>query len=343
MEKYIVQPLKTSLYIKILKEKFNIDYEDIDNIEDIISKDPTKYSIEKLYKKDDLPKDKLHSYILKTLYQNCFSPTNCTIWIETKANNIQVIKLENDINIYIIGDKEFVEIEHVINIVKWISKYSKSSNKKLNLFIYLTPFKKTIKYKNQPLTRNEINSGVCYKYYNWIQLFRSEEILKVLIHELIHYYQLDINDTDYVYDILPIKLPCNQLLLNEAITEAMAIILHTYYYSEIMKKDFKTLLDEELQYSKYMFDNILYHHNIKNIKELFSLCQYTNVISYYIIKYILIEDIEQALICLFDKTKIKKYIIEKLLILFKNESYFNYNINEINYELSARMSKLYLI
>jgi hypothetical protein len=343
MKKYIIEPLKTSLYIKTLKEKFNIEYTDIDKFEDIVSKDPQKYSIEKLYKKDDLPKDKIHKYILETLYQNSFAPTNCTIWIETKANNIQVIKLKDDINIYIIGDEEFKEIEHIINIVKWISKYSKSSNKKLNLFIYLTPFKKTIKYKGQQLTRNEINSGVCYKYNYWVQLFRSEEILKVLIHELIHYYELDINDTDWVDDILPIKLPCNQFLLNEAITEAMAIILHTYYYSEIMKKDFKTLLHEEIQYSKNMFDNILYHHNIKNIKELFSICQYTNVISYYIIKYILIEDIENALICLFDKTKIQKYIIEKLIILFKNESYFNYDIKEINYELSAKMSKLYLI
>ena len=43
MKKYIIEPLKTSLYIKTLKEKFNIEYTDIDKFEDIVSKDPKKW------------------------------------------------------------------------------------------------------------------------------------------------------------------------------------------------------------------------------------------------------------------------------------------------------------
>ena len=235
MNKINIQPLQTSFYKTVLKSKFNIDFNNDDDIEEVVSKNPKKYYIDGLYNSNDLPKNKIHKFVLKSLYQNSFAPTKCIVWVETQANNIQVIKLDNKITIYIVGIDicNTENTKHIINIVKWISQYS-TTTIKLNLFIFLTPFKKTIKYKGQQLTRNEINSGVCYRYNNWVQVFRSEEILKVLIHELLHYYELDINNTFWVDDILPIKLPCNPLLLNEAVAESMAIILHTYYYSEII-------------------------------------------------------------------------------------------------------------
>jgi hypothetical protein len=329
--------LQTSLYKQILKEKFNLT----DNIEEIVSKNPNKYCIDKLYNINDLPKNKTQRLVLKSVYQNTFIPLDCIIWIEQNTSNVKIYEINKHTKIYIISDKEFTQQHHIFNIVNWISKYSKP--KKLDLFIFLTPFNKIIKYKGQLLTRNEINSGVCYKYKNWVQIFRSEELLKVLIHELLHYYDLDINNTEWVDNILPINLPCNSLLLNEAITEAMAVILHTHYFCEVTKQDFKLLIKQEITYSKKMHDIILYHYNVKTFNDIFNICQYTNVISYYIIKYILIEDIDDALKYLFDKTKIKKYIITKLINYFNNDLYLNHNIKQLNYEISAKMSYLNLI
>ena len=330
--------LQNSFYKKILKEKFNLT--DDDNIEEIISKNSKKYSIDTLYNINDLPDDKNQRFILKSIYQNTFMPLNCIIWIEQNINNIKVYKLNKYITIYIISDDEFTQHTHIFNIVNWISKYSKP--KILNLLIFLTPFKKIIKYKSQILTRNEINSGTCSKYKKWVQIFRSEELLKVLIHELIHYYDLDCNTKDWIDIILPIKIPCNTLLLNEAITESMAIILHTYYYSLIMNQDLQKLINKEIAYSKKMHDIILNHNNVKTLNNLFNVCNYTNIIPYYIIKYILIEDIREAIENLFDKNKIKKYIIKKLIKYFNNFSNLNIDINEIDYEISARMSSLKL-
>ena len=88
-----------------------------------------------------------------------------------------------------------------------------------------------------------------------------------------------------------------------------------------------------------MFKIILYHYDIHNIKQLFSICQYTNVISYYILKYIFIEDIDEAIICLFNKIKIKKYILNKIINFINNNEYFN-NILNYNYNLSIRMTIL---
>jgi hypothetical protein len=327
--------LQSSFYKQILKEKFNLT----DNIEEIVSKNPKKYCIDTLYDINDLPDNKNQRLVLKSLYQNTFVPFNCIIWVEQNINNIVVYKLNRYTTIYIISNGEFTQQQHIFNIVKWISRYSKP--KKLDLFIFLTPFNKIIKHKGQVLTRNEINSGVCSKYYKWVQIFRSEELLKVLIHELLHYYDLDCNTTDWIDDILPIKTPCNRLLLNEAITEAMAIILHTYYYSEITNQDFKLLLRKEITYSKKMHDIILYHNNVKSLNDLFNVCHYTNVIPYYIIKFVLIEDIEDALKYLFNKKKIQKYIIKKLIIYFNNNN-INYKIKELNYDISAKMSYLNL-
>ena len=326
---------QTSFYNKILKEKFNLT----DDIEEVVSKNPKKYCIDTLYNINDLPDDKNQRLVLQSLYQNTFVPFNCIIWVEQNINNITVYKLNKYTTIYIISDSEFTQQQHIFNIVNWISKYSKP--KKLDLLIFLTPFKKIIKHKGQILTRNEINSGCCSKYNHWVQIFRSEELLKVLIHELLHYYNLDCNTTDWIDDILPIKLPCNSLLLNEAITEAMAIILHTYYYSEITNQDFKLSLRKEITYSKEMHDIILYHNNVKTLNDLFNVCHYTNVIPYYIIKFVLIEDIEDALKYLFNKKKIQKYIIKKLISYFNNN--ITYDIKKLNYEISAKMSYLNLI
>jgi hypothetical protein len=328
--------LQISFYKKILKEKFNLT----DNIEEIVSKDPNKYCIDTLYDINDLPKNKIKRFVLQHIYQNTFLPLNCIIWIEQNINNVTKYKLNKYITIYIISDGEFSHKQHIFNIVNWISKYSKP--KKLNLFIFLTPFKKIIKYKGQILTRNEINSGVCYKYYKWIQIFRSEELLKVLIHELLHYYDLDCNTSEWIDELLPIETPCNSLLLNESVTESMAIILHTYYYSLIISApDLKILLNKEIAYSKKMHDIIFNHNNVKTLNDLFNVCHYTNVIPYYIIKYVFIEDIDEAIENLFDKQKIKKYIIKKLINYFNN--FLNININELNYEISAKMSLLSLI
>jgi hypothetical protein len=102
------------------------------------------------------------------------------------------------------------------------------------------------------------------------------------------------------------------------------------------------LINQEITYAKKMHNIILYHYNIIKFNDILNICQYTNVISYYIIKYILIEDIDDALIYLFDKSKIKKYIITKLIKYFNNNSYLNHNIKKLDYEISAKMSTLKL-
>ena len=91
-----------------------------------------------------------------------------------------------------------------------------------------------------------------------------------------------------------VKIPGNKrnvtVMHAEAYTEALALYLHTYYYAKVTNQDFYILLKNEISYSKSKYYLILNHYNINQPLDILSLCQKTNVISYYIIKYLIIKD-----------------------------------------------------
>jgi hypothetical protein len=100
-----------------------------------------------------------------------------------------------------------------------------------------------------------INSGYHAIAAHQIILFRSEEILKVLLHELIHYHKLD----HYYAELgLPLEietiitrhysLPANgnEYIWNEAKAEALAILLHHILLNQNMQtiaRDLKCEID----------------------------------------------------------------------------------------------------
>ena len=70
-----------------------------------------------------------------------------------------------------------------------------NNNKQLNIWIYPSNYKKIVP-KTKKLTIDDINSGSTTTYFNSnnngvICIWRKEEILKVLIHEIIHSFKLD--------------------------------------------------------------------------------------------------------------------------------------------------------
>ncbi len=129
-----------------------------------------------------------------------------------------------------------------------------------------------------------------------IILFRKEEHIKVLIHEMIHANFRDLllihnNSREFTnrfctdYDIL----------LNESYTEFLATILNIFYISLIKKYDLKKMnemLNKEIKYGIYVCQKILNFYDIKNIQDILKindfckkhLSQKTNVISYYLFK-----------------------------------------------------------
>ena len=99
----------------------------------------------------------------------------------------------------------------------------------VNIEIYDTPFKKKLPCIdcNKKLSSININSGLSYE--NNIIIYRKEELLKVLIHEMIHILDIDIKyeNNNNKKKILN-KLCINNLLINESYVESWANIINIY-------------------------------------------------------------------------------------------------------------------
>ena len=80
------------------------------------------------------------------------------------------------------------------------------------------------------LNGDNINSGSTLPG-SFITLWRREELHKVLIHELIHYLNIDMYNYQYKFYILykDIKLDNHKCNPNEAYTEFIAILIFTFW------------------------------------------------------------------------------------------------------------------
>ena len=184
----------------------------------------------------------------------------------------------------------------------------KEFNNKLDIVMFLSKHKKTIDFKSkEPLGINEVNSGVSTIYYNGnnqtIAIFREEECLKVLIHELLHAFNMD--DKDYRNTKIEDKVDSvkGSLELNEAYVEftacvynSICIILERNNYS-FNKDTFQKMMKNEISHGIKQVAKILKYYNYKNINEYiepkkkqFKLKEDTHVAAYYIFKLFILDN-----------------------------------------------------
>jgi hypothetical protein len=127
-----------------------------------------------------------------------------------------------------------------------------------------------------------------------IELFRREEIIKVLCHELIHFYKLDCRSIDdkqeNILDKFNIKTVIINQSINEAYTEYLALIHHIALISVYINISPYLIYHYEKIWSLYQVCKILKHYGMNQFEDLYKnkFIQETNVFSYYIIKFFLI-------------------------------------------------------
>lgn len=209
--------------------------------------------------------------------------------------------------------KEYYNIiTEIIEIVMWIRNVFKVTTGQVKISFYYLDNRKIFPHTFTPFTSNEMNSGSNIPG-EWIQIWRVEEWRKVLIHELVHYYNQDTDDHTnslgkQLYSLYKWNLDSDSP--NEAITEVRAVILHTLYTTlQIMKqhklkdtitiKDaFNQLLYYELCYSivqtckllKYLKYDSLNDFVVKLSSPKRFLNQTVSVFSYIVLKTILLFD-----------------------------------------------------
>lgn len=201
------------------------------------------------------------------------------------------------------NDNINLELLNIYRVIKSLKILFNRQNEEQIVHFYMTDKKKKFpKKKNSLLGPNESNSGVTFSNFiesGEITIYRREECLKVLIHELIH---ANFIDKELIFINKELEKQFNSyfctdytILLNETFTEAIATILNLFYIHitlKLKKKELDKMFVNELKYSIYIYSKIMNHYNFNNLNKILkqnNLCksnfpQKTNIIAYYIFK-----------------------------------------------------------
>jgi len=206
----------------------------------ILSEEPVnRKEIEK-----NLGHSKFTSTKVKETLKNTIQEKGVCITINSNSNSASTSN--NPIRLCIFG-KTNEEISlyktKLLEALNFVLSLSETTNKLNSVNIFLTDLEKEIHSVYQQkvsLTSEEVNTGVTFFYgsKNDIYLWRKEEIVKVMIHELIHSLDWDIRKAETeIFGIFSKKLKITKkILLSEAYTEAWAEIINCYILSLSDKK-----------------------------------------------------------------------------------------------------------
>jgi hypothetical protein len=238
---------------------------------------------------------------------------------------------------YIIDHKHKPNINLIIHIIKIMNELSKLFKTKIEKKPEITLFcglqKKFIDNNQKFIYPDNANSGSCIIGHK-IMIWRYEEIYKVLLHELIHFYNLDFyskehnNITDFISNNYCIN---GSDSTSEAYTELLAVIIHTLLISNYTNTDFAKLLWYELIHSSIQITKLLNNFNLDIFNDIHKkndscqsyINQKTSVFSYYIIKTALLFNLDKS-INLFNLIPIVKNLdkyIELIDLSLKNEKF----------------------
>jgi hypothetical protein len=217
--------------------------------------------------------------------------------------NVNMMTTQTLIDLNIIG-KTREEVEsYKIPIILIISSFNHFMKKqfgavgnKLTLHIYLTDLKKKCHARDDELTPFNVNTGFT-SGGDTIVVYRKEELLKVLIHEMTHYFGID---DIYVPQDIEDKIRAHfnvtsSLYLREAITEFWACTMNVAYYSFIDMKTAASLVTFKRRFINNLIKETSFcEKQAKRIAHLVSYCEgrkyreQTHIISYYILKYVML-------------------------------------------------------
>ena len=318
-------------YIKLDENDiFNkiLESNDLDKLNNWLNSNSPKMMdrVNKLLHYNKIPEKFLNPYIDNILI-NRFVELNILDYLLNKLDyihsyTINYMNVQIKLNIYsktkTISKKILNEI--IDRIVILCLYKSPTVKLNINIDIFMTPFKKKITKDTRILTSREVNSGFTSHNYK-ICIYRKEELNKVLVHELIHYLELDLDEVEFVdfYKYFNIT-SSTDVKLNEAYTEILALVFNSIIISKTLT-ECKKILNSELKFSLYQVGKILNLYQFDNALEFFQrnnnskFNQTTSVFSYFIVKTILLFNLNSFLE-LYYKQKINKYNFKKLVLSF---------------------------
>ena len=245
--------------------------------------------------------NKLPSHIQKqihdtTLY-SIFTPT--TVQSDIERNSYHIYEYKNtrcSLNIYAspseAADEAAAEAAAAAATRIAIMQTLYGNDKHyVDITLYLTDNKKLINPKDRMLGTNEINSGVSIFQEDKIpkiNIFRTEEMNKLIIHEMVHCLNLDDRHITIDFSKLFNVIPQPDYKVYEAYTEFMAVVINTMISHD--KDNWQTAFAAEQRFALFQIAKILIHYGFANIAEFNrpyccdKFRQETSVFSYFFIK-----------------------------------------------------------
>jgi len=282
--------------------------------------------------------NKHRKHLNKLLYSSGY--VALLIQQEAETNNLVCRKYaSNDLTVRIythLHDK--LNIDIILKIIYFMKKLTKKKEK-IHVTIFGSNIKKIKPVEESMLGSDHINSGMSDG--NNVFIWRKEEYEKVLIHELIHYLNVDECGKDRCFFNVPKEI--NDLIGKttrsfEGYVESLAIILYSIFVS----------YNSNLNISKVM--NIQKLFNLYQVKKIWKMFNYDNVITstatieYFFIKSIIIFDLIKFLDILNKSIWLSetKHDVENLvnnnykqfLISVKEMTDIDDNINDVSMRMS---------
>jgi hypothetical protein len=353
IQKFILPILQNSYFIRSYKIK-NLDM--LKPMYFLIKKYMNQESMITL----NIRKNKILSYPENIKKNNKFIPTIIQTHILNNVKNQKQITLNlhnREINIYISKENPFKKnklnylFKKIITIISFFDELSYEKPVPLNLFIYLTKFKKQVpNNKTDIISALNVNSGVTSFYNNLreIVIYREEELIKVLFHELIHYYDFDIKSPLSTNNKLFVNNSFQ--LYGETYTEIWSRILNIMFIAiektenyEDYYKFLNISLYIESLFSFYQGFKILKYNNItynairiNNKKKIYN--ENSNAYCYYVLTSLLMIDIG-GFIELCNKNNTNN-IINFNKIKTNNDEFISLMLNIINSDKFIKIEKL---
>lgn len=293
----------------------------------------------------------MYSYgpISELLYDNPFMPID--VQYDAEHNILDYDKyVSHDgstIHLYTYShEKHNVDIDMLFNIIRIMQKIAKS-DKSVKLIIFNSNKQKKINEliksdcNCKHLAPTNINTGSTLPS-QYVKIWRNEEIYKVLIHELVHFFGIDMNfhrsqvaecdaEIKQIFNITSDSVD----YVNESYTEIVALLIHTSYVSYVSKVDLFLLLWLEMSFTILQIAKIISYYDLGNshcvIKNIpgcnkKNISQSTSVLSYFIIKGCVFYNLSDILKFIDKDVMFGKREIEYMKIIKKslgNQKFYN--------------------
>jgi len=204
--------------------------------------------------------------------------------------------------------KQKLKMSELKNLTKLIASYVLFFNVILNkrkvplLRLYMTNKKKKLPPPHQQyMTPKNVNSAVTNGLY--IVIFRKEEMIKSVLHEVIHYHHVELRNIPKLDSFVKKQFKLsernkNDLRLYEAQTDLLAIYLNLCFKLTISNrkpfmKQFERHFQDEIEFMIQQFCKIGNHFKFSSLEDMYLTSsqnkkQFTDIntysFSYYIIK-----------------------------------------------------------